>query len=74
MADGNLSTISARCHSLKSASAQVGADGLARLAIETERAANTRDIARLAVLTSRMQAARVEAIDALNVEFERHTA
>jgi CheY-like chemotaxis protein len=72
--EGNLSVISARCHSLKSASAQVGADGLARLAIETERAANARDTARLVMLTSRLRAARAEAIGALNSELERRTA
>jgi signal transduction histidine kinase/ligand-binding sensor domain-containing protein/DNA-binding NarL/FixJ family response regulator len=74
VADGNLPAISARCHSLKSASAQVGADGLARLAVETERAANTRDSARVAVLTSGLRAARSAAIGALNSELERRTA
>jgi CheY-like chemotaxis protein/HPt (histidine-containing phosphotransfer) domain-containing protein len=72
--EGDMPAISSRCHSLKSASAQVGADGLARLAIETERAANSRDTARLAVLTSRLRAARAEAIGALNSELERRSA
>jgi HPt (histidine-containing phosphotransfer) domain-containing protein len=74
VADGNLPAISARCHSLKSASAQVGADGLARLAVETERAANTRDTARVATLTSGLRAARSAAIGALNSELKRRTA
>jgi signal transduction histidine kinase/ligand-binding sensor domain-containing protein/DNA-binding response OmpR family regulator len=74
VAAGDLAAISARCHSLKSASAQVGADGLARLVSETERAANTRDTARLAALTSRLAAARSEAIQALQGELERRTA
>jgi signal transduction histidine kinase/ligand-binding sensor domain-containing protein/CheY-like chemotaxis protein/HPt (histidine-containing phosphotransfer) domain-containing protein len=74
VADGNLQAISARCHSLKSASAQVGADGLARLAVETERAANTRDNVRVVALTSGLRAARMAAIGALNSELERRIA
>jgi signal transduction histidine kinase/ligand-binding sensor domain-containing protein/CheY-like chemotaxis protein len=74
VAEGNLKAISARCHSLKSASAQVGADGLARLAIETERAAKTEDAARVAVLTNGLRAARSAAVDALHMELEKRTA
>ncbi len=74
VADGDLPAISERCHSLKSASAQVGADGLARLALETERAANTRDTARVAALTSGMRAARIAAIGAFNGELARGNA
>jgi hypothetical protein len=52
----------------------VGADGLARLAIETERAAKTEDAARVAVLTNGLRAARSAAVDALHMELEKRTA
>jgi signal transduction histidine kinase/ligand-binding sensor domain-containing protein/CheY-like chemotaxis protein len=74
VAEGNLPAIRERCHSLKSASAQVGADGLARLATETERAANARDTARIAALATGLRAARSAAVGALHEELARRTA
>jgi HPt (histidine-containing phosphotransfer) domain-containing protein len=73
-ADGRLSTVATECHSLKSACAHVGADALARLAIETERAAIAADAARVASLVVGMSAARAAAVEALANELARRTA
>jgi signal transduction histidine kinase/DNA-binding NarL/FixJ family response regulator len=70
-ADGNMPVVSAQCHSLKSASGHVGADGLARLAIEVERAADTMDAARVTSLAGGLHSARATAVDALRKELAK---
>ena len=74
VADEDLRAISAQCHALKSAAAHVGADGLARRVIELERAANARDVARVAGLADGLRVARATAVDALQTELARRTA
>ncbi|MGO8854890.1 MAG: two-component regulator propeller domain-containing protein [Steroidobacteraceae bacterium] len=74
VADGNLPIIRAQCHSLKSAAAHVGADGLARLAVNLERAANAEDLARVAFLADALRSARVAAVEALQTELAKGAA
>jgi signal transduction histidine kinase/ligand-binding sensor domain-containing protein/DNA-binding NarL/FixJ family response regulator/HPt (histidine-containing phosphotransfer) domain-containing protein len=74
VADGNLQIIRAQCHSLKSAAAHVGADRLARLAVNLERAANAADPAQVALLADGLRSARAAAVDALQTELAKGAA
>jgi HPt (histidine-containing phosphotransfer) domain-containing protein len=69
-----MAAVSSQCHSLKSAAAHVGADGLAQLAIEIERAAEAGDAAHVAALTDRLRSAGLAACEALQIETARRTA
>jgi signal transduction histidine kinase/ligand-binding sensor domain-containing protein/FixJ family two-component response regulator/HPt (histidine-containing phosphotransfer) domain-containing protein len=73
-AERNLPVISAQCHSLKSAAAHVGADGLARLAVNLERAAATADLAHVVFLADALRSARVAAVGALRTELAKGAA
>jgi signal transduction histidine kinase/ligand-binding sensor domain-containing protein/FixJ family two-component response regulator len=74
VASGDLATARAQCHSLKSAAAHVGADALARLAVELERAAIAKDAARAAFLAEGLRAAGDAAANALQTESMERTA
>jgi HPt (histidine-containing phosphotransfer) domain-containing protein len=73
-AERNLPVISAQCHSLKSAAAHVGADGLARLAVNLERAAATNDLAHVVFLADALRSAQVAAVEALRTELAKGAA
>ena len=73
-ANGNLAVVRAQSHSLKSASSHVGADSLAQLLVEIERAANASDATRVAILTNGLRTARTLAVDALQAELARRRA
>jgi len=70
----NLPAIRAQCHPLKSAAAHVGADRLAGLVVDLERAATDAELARVALLADGLRAARAAAVDALQTELARGAA
>jgi CheY-like chemotaxis protein len=71
---GDYPVVRAQCHSLKSAAAHVGADRLARLVMDIERAAEGNDVARVQVLVAALQSAGAAAREALQVEIARRIA
>ncbi len=73
-ADQDLPTVSAQCHSLKSAAGHVGANQLAQLAIELERASNLHDVDRVSMLANGLPSARAVAVGALHAELTRRSA
>jgi len=70
----DMSIIGAQCHTLKSAAAHVGAEHLAQLAIDLERAANSGDVAQVVTLADGLGAARTAAVEALHAELARNAA
>ena len=70
----DMAAVSGQCHSLKSAAAHVGADGLAQLAIEIERAAEAGDAAHVAALMDGLRTAGLAACEALQIETARRIA
>jgi response regulator RpfG family c-di-GMP phosphodiesterase len=74
VANGDLAVVRAHSHSLKSASSHVGADHLAQLLVEVERAAHASDATRVAILATGLRTARAAAVDALQAELAKRSA
>jgi CheY-like chemotaxis protein len=74
VAGGDLPAVRRQSHSLKSAAAHVGADGLAQMLVEVERAATADDAIRVGLLAEGLRAARDAAVEALQAELHRRTA
>jgi signal transduction histidine kinase/ligand-binding sensor domain-containing protein/ActR/RegA family two-component response regulator len=74
MAAGDIAAIRSQCHSLKSAAAHVGADSLARLVTDIERAVEDSDLKRAAGLARDLTGERASAVDAIEIELARRSA
>jgi len=71
VSEGDLATVRRQSHSLKSAAAHVGAEGLAQVLVDIERAAKAADAIRVSLLAGGLRAAREAAIAALQAELQK---